>query len=91
MQSKGLFVSPKQIGVAQHCGLLPPCWSRLALAALFLNQLTDIFVAGRGGVGQGQLIWVQPILCFFFKSQSCFLILQPNNLFLQIYHLVWKY
>ena len=68
MQSKGLFVSLKQIGVAQHCGLLPPCWSRLALAALFLNQLTDIFVAGRGGVGQGQLIWVQPILFKFFIS-----------------------
>ena len=77
MQSKGLFVSLKQIGVAQHCGLLPPCWSRLALAALFLNQLTDIFVAGRGEVGQGQLIWVQLILFQFFLSLSWHFILQP--------------
>ena len=77
MQSKGLFVSLKQIGVAQHCGLLPPCWSRLALAALFLNQLTDIFVAGRGEVGQGQVIWVQLILFQFFLSLSWHLILQP--------------
>ena len=90
MRSKGLFVSFKQIGVAQHCGLLPACWSRLALAALFLNQLTDIFVAGRGGVGQGQLIWMQPIL-FFFNLSLVFFILQPNNLSLKIYHLVWKY
>ena len=77
MQSKGLFVSLKQIGVAQHCGLLPPCWSRLALAALFLNQLTDIFVAGRGEVGQGQLIWVQLILFQFFLSLFWHFILQP--------------